>query len=247
MPAPRVPAPMSVGAPIRLTTEWGRRTWRSPAGDAATLQSSADHAKSLPPTGRPATARPQSPLHAAWRRSRCCSRKRRMPSAPQPGRRATASTQRVHAMAGAHFDWSAVLAAGGSLSLFADRQLVEIRIPSGKAGQGGSAALQQIAANSAGQDDTLTLVLLPRLDAATQKSAWFGALDANGVTVRIDPVEARPATELDRAAPAATGPARRRRRGGAAHAGLHRRPGRATCSRRTRRSRSSACSTHRVN
>ena len=99
------------------------------------------------------------------------------------------SERSVFTVAGAHFDWSAVLAAGGSLSLFADRQLVEIRIPSGKPGKEGSAALQQIAANSAGQDDTLTLVLLPRLDAATQKSAWFGALDANGVTVRIDPVE----------------------------------------------------------
>ena len=95
----------------------------------------------------------------------------------------------VFTVAGAHFDWSAVLAAGGSLSLFADRQLVEIRIPSGKPGKEGSAALQQIAASASGQDDTLTLVLLPRLDAATQKSAWFGALDANGVTVRVDPVE----------------------------------------------------------
>ena len=95
----------------------------------------------------------------------------------------------VFTVAGAHFDWSAVLAAGGSLSLFADRQLVEIRIPSGKPGKEGSVALQQIAASAAGNDDTLTLVLLPRLDAATQKSAWFAALDANGVTVRIDPVE----------------------------------------------------------
>ena len=95
----------------------------------------------------------------------------------------------VFTVAGAHFDWSAVLAAGGSLSLFADRQLVEIRIPSGKPGKEGSTALQQIAAAAAGNQDTLTLVLLPRLDAATQKSAWFGALDANGVTVRIDPVE----------------------------------------------------------
>ena len=95
----------------------------------------------------------------------------------------------VFTVSGAHFDWSAVLAAGGSLSLFADRQLVEIRIPSGKPGKEGSTALQQIAASAAGQDDTLTLVLLPRLDAATQKSAWFGALDANGVTVRIDTVE----------------------------------------------------------
>jgi DNA polymerase-3 subunit delta len=99
------------------------------------------------------------------------------------------SERSVFTVAGAHFDWSAVLAAGGSLSLFADKQLVEIRIPSGKPGKEGSVALQQIAAGAAGNDSTLTLVLLPRLDAATQKSAWFGALDAHGVTVRIDPVE----------------------------------------------------------
>ena len=50
-----------------------------------------------------------------------------------------------HTVAGAHFDWSEVLAAGGSLSLFADKQIVEIRIPSGKPGKDGSAALQQLA------------------------------------------------------------------------------------------------------
>lgn len=38
----------------------------------------------------------------------------------------------VHTVAGAHFDWGEVLASGGSMSLFADRQLIEIRIPSGK-------------------------------------------------------------------------------------------------------------------
>lgn len=99
------------------------------------------------------------------------------------------SERSVFTVASAHFDWSAVMAAGGSLSLFADKQLVEIRIPSGKPGKEGSVALQQIAAGAAGNDSTLTLVLLPRLDAATQKSAWFGALNAHGVTVRIDPVE----------------------------------------------------------
>lgn len=95
----------------------------------------------------------------------------------------------VFTVMGAHFDWGGVLAAGGSLSLFADRQLVEVRIPSGKPGKEGSAALQQLAAASAGQDSTLTLVLLPRLDAASLKGAWFGALDGQGVTVRVDPVE----------------------------------------------------------
>lgn len=104
--------------------------------------------------------------------------------------RAQGHTERsVFTVAGAHFDWSAVQAAGGALSLFADKQLVEIRIPSGKPGKEGSQALQQLAEAAAGNDSTLTLVLLPRLDSATQKSAWFAALDANGVTVRIDPVE----------------------------------------------------------
>lgn len=104
--------------------------------------------------------------------------------------RAQGYTERtVFTVSGAHFDWSAVLAAGGSLSLFADKQLVEIRIPSGKPGKEGSQALQQLAEAAAGNDSALTLVLLPRLDAATLKGAWFAALDANGATVRIDPVE----------------------------------------------------------
>jgi DNA polymerase-3 subunit delta len=99
------------------------------------------------------------------------------------------SERTVHTVAGAHFDWSEVLAAGGSLSLFADRQIVEIRVPSGKPGKDGSVALQQVAQNSEGNDSTLTIVMLPRLDKATQSAAWFGALESFGVAVRIDPVE----------------------------------------------------------
>ncbi|HEY0202121.1 MAG TPA: DNA polymerase III subunit delta [Burkholderiaceae bacterium] len=95
----------------------------------------------------------------------------------------------VHTVAGAHFDWSAVLAAGSALSLFADRQIIEIRIPSGKPGKDGSAALQQIAESAQGNDSALTLVILPRLDKATRTGAWFAALENNGATVQIDPVE----------------------------------------------------------
>ena len=99
------------------------------------------------------------------------------------------SERSAHTVAGAHFDWSAVLAAGGSLSLFADRQIVEIRIPSGKPGKDGSAALQQLAEAARGNDSTLTLVTLPRLDKTTRGAAWFTALEADGVTLQIDPVE----------------------------------------------------------
>ena len=102
------------------------------------------------------------------------------------------SERSVHTVAGAHFDWSEVLAAGGSLSLFADKQILEVRVPSGKPGKEGSTAIQQLAAAAQGNDTTLSLFLLPRLDAATRKGAWFGALENAGVSVQLDPVE-RPA------------------------------------------------------
>lgn len=108
--------------------------------------------------------------------------------------RASARTQgyterSVYTVAGAHFDWGEVLAAGGSMSLFADKQLIEIRIPSGKPGKEGSSALQHIAERAVGNDSTLTVVLLPRLDKATKSSAWFSALENHGISVPIDPIE----------------------------------------------------------
>jgi DNA polymerase III subunit delta len=95
----------------------------------------------------------------------------------------------VHTVAGAHFDWSEVLAAGGSLSLFAEKQIVEIRLPSGKPGKEGSPALQQLAESAPGNDSTLTLVLLPKLDKMTRGGAWFSALENHGVTIQVEPVE----------------------------------------------------------
>jgi DNA polymerase-3 subunit delta len=95
----------------------------------------------------------------------------------------------VFTVAGAHFDWSAVLASGGEMSLFGDRQIVEVRIPSGKPGKEGSVALQKLAELAAGNDSVLTLVLCPKLDGATLKGAWFGALDSLGVSIKVDAVD----------------------------------------------------------
>ena len=106
-------------------------------------------------------------------------------------RAAGCSERQVHTVQGAHFDWSALLGASQALSLFADRQLIEIRIPSGKPGKDGSEALQrycEIAVAGEGRD-VITLVQLPRLDRSQQSSAWFGALDRAGVTLRVDAIE----------------------------------------------------------
>ena len=94
------------------------------------------------------------------------------------------SERQVFTVSGAHFDWSAVLGAAQAMSLFADRQLIEIRIPSGKPGKDGSDALQRYCAQL--PDEVLTLVTLPRLDFQQSKTAWFTALDAAGVTLRVE-------------------------------------------------------------
>ncbi len=94
-----------------------------------------------------------------------------------------------HTVAGAHFDWSEVLAAAGSMSLFADKQIIEVRIPSGKPGKEGSPAIQQLAQAAQGNQDTVTVFILPRLDKATKTGAWFGALENFGVTIAVEPVE----------------------------------------------------------
>ena len=45
--------------------------------------------------------------------------------------RSGCTERQVHSVAGAHFDWSGLLGASMAMSLFSDRQLIEIRIPSG--------------------------------------------------------------------------------------------------------------------
>lgn len=102
-------------------------------------------------------------------------------------RAAGCSERQVHTVSGAHFDWSSLLGASQAMSLFAERQLIEIRIPSGKPGKDGSEALQRYCEQLS--DDIVTLVQLPRLDRTQQSSGWFSALDGAGVTVRVDPVD----------------------------------------------------------
>ncbi|KQW68871.1 MULTISPECIES: DNA polymerase III subunit delta [unclassified Methylibium] len=93
----------------------------------------------------------------------------------------------VHHVAGAHFDWSSLLGAASSMSLFAEAKIVEIRIPSGKPGKDGSQALQHYCEHL--PEGVVTLITLPRLDRQQSGSAWFGALESAGVTLRLDPVE----------------------------------------------------------
>ncbi|MBE7927434.1 DNA polymerase III subunit delta [Pseudomonas saudiphocaensis] len=88
------------------------------------------------------------------------------------------------------FDWGQLVEAGASLSLFAERRLLELRIPNGKPGDKGAAALIDYLARPA--EDTVLLISLPKLDGNTQKTKWAKALiDGKQVQfVQIWPVDA---------------------------------------------------------
>lgn len=77
-----------------------------------------------------------------------------------------------------HFHWEQLDVAGRSLSLFAERRLVELRMPTGRPGDAGGKALAAYATDPPA--DTLLLVLTGRLDARARQTAWFRALQAAG-------------------------------------------------------------------
>ncbi|BBB59167.1 DNA polymerase III subunit delta [Undibacterium sp. KW1] len=85
------------------------------------------------------------------------------------------------------FKWGALLAANQSQSLFGDKKLIDLRIPTGKPGKDGGQALQDCVANLS--PDNLTLITLPKLDWATQKAAWVGSLQQAAVYIDIPLVE----------------------------------------------------------
>jgi DNA polymerase-3 subunit delta len=85
------------------------------------------------------------------------------------------------------FDWSELLASSQSLSLFAERRIIEVRMPSPRPGKEGGAVLARLASDPA--PDTLLMVLTTRPERDTWSTAWFKAIEKNGVFVQSRPVE----------------------------------------------------------
>ena len=101
--------------------------------------------------------------------------------------RAAGHTERIIYSVQGRYNWQGIFADGDNFSLFAERRLAEIRIPSGKPGVDGAKALETYAARLPA--DTLTLISLPGLDWKTMQSRWFAALAKSGVVVEAKPVE----------------------------------------------------------
>ena len=89
----------------------------------------------------------------------------------------------------AGFDWGRLDSAAGSLSLFSERRLVDLRLPGGKPGDAGSKALRAWAGQP--PEDTLLLVTAGKLEPAARKSKWVQARDGAGVVVFVWPLDAQ--------------------------------------------------------
>jgi len=96
-------------------------------------------------------------------------------------------TERDILNADARFDWSKLSEATQSLSLFSEKKIVEIRLPSGKPGVTGAKVLEAHALNA--HDGVVTIVALPRIDRRDRQARWIEALERSGVMVDIDTIE----------------------------------------------------------
>lgn len=100
--------------------------------------------------------------------------------------RAAGFAERLVFTVDAQFDWSPVYGELDSLSLFAVRRVVELRLGNGRLGREGGPALKSVLARIGG--DTLLLASAEQLERDQLKSAWYRAFDDPGVVVQTQPL-----------------------------------------------------------
>lgn len=84
-------------------------------------------------------------------------------------------------------DWEAVRTSVNTMSLFAERRIVEVRLPTGKAGTTGGKVMTSVLGSLG--PDTLLLVMTGRLDRDAQAAEWVKTLESKGAWLAIWPIE----------------------------------------------------------
>jgi DNA polymerase-3 subunit delta len=87
------------------------------------------------------------------------------------------------------FDWSSMRNSTANLSLFAERRIIELRLPTGKPGREGSQAIVDLIEQTG--NDLMLIVVAPKLDRGGQSSKWAKALESAGVILTIWPIGLR--------------------------------------------------------
>ncbi len=101
--------------------------------------------------------------------------------------RAKGFDERIRLEADRSFEWETLQGHADNLSLFAQRRLIDLRIPNAKPGDTGAKALRAYAKRPAA--DTVLLVSTSKLDASGRATRWYKSLAAVGVCVEIWPIE----------------------------------------------------------
>ncbi len=83
------------------------------------------------------------------------------------------------------FNWVELHHAAGNRSLFGGRTLIDLRVPTGKPGREGGAAIQDYCRQPS--PEAVLLVTLPGLDWSEEKAAWLRALAEAGVALKLTP------------------------------------------------------------
>lgn len=84
------------------------------------------------------------------------------------------------------FSWDELYHSAQSMSLFAEKRLLELRLPSGKPDKG-AALLEDLGLRP--PPDVLTLVITDKLDKKASEAAWVRAFEQRGVWVTAWPVD----------------------------------------------------------
>ena len=87
------------------------------------------------------------------------------------------------------FKWHELLAEAASLSLFAERKLLDLRVPANKFDKQASEALREYVGDIS--PDNLLLVRTGRLQSRQRSSAWYKAIDSAGAVVPVWPIDQR--------------------------------------------------------
>jgi len=90
-------------------------------------------------------------------------------------------------VADAGFSWNELTESAGSLSVFSDKKIIDLRLPTGTPGADGSKAL--IAYCERVPEDTLLLITAAKLAGSSLKTQWFQALDKVGCVIQVWPLE----------------------------------------------------------
>lgn len=85
-------------------------------------------------------------------------------------------------------DWSPLIDAVSSVSLFDDKKIIELRFLSSGPGVKGAKILAQFAELVPQIDSTVTVIHLTQADYSTQKASWFKALAACGNVISCQPI-----------------------------------------------------------